>query len=71
MSRSEVKAVSSGILTDHPNYRIGDSYMYEYGEFSYLFEVKGYGEYDFIRKLKITPRNKNKIDLLRKMCNDD
>ena len=49
----EAARVSSGILTDHPEYRAGEIYSYFYGEYYYQFEVNGPGEYRFIKKVEI------------------
>lgn len=53
MGRKEFERVSSGILTDHPKLRPGESSYYFYGKNFYSFTVKGPGEYRFIRKMPI------------------
>ena len=53
IGRKEAARVSSGILTDHPEYRAGEIYSYFYGEYYYQFEVNGPGEYRFTMRMKI------------------
>ena len=53
MSKSEVRRVSSGILTDHPKWKPGEVRRYEYGQYQYHIEVMGPGEYKFISRKKL------------------
>ncbi len=53
MSRKEKARVSSGILTDHPKLKPGESSYYFYGKNFYTFTVKGPGEYRFTRRMPI------------------
>lgn len=53
MSRKEFERVSSGILTDHPKLKPGESSYYLYGKNFYSFTVKGPGEYRFTRRMPI------------------
>ena len=54
MTAREASRVSSGILTDHPNWKPGEQHIYEYGQYSYRVRVNAPGEYHFHgrRKLK-------------------
>lgn len=70
MSIREVKIVSSGILTDHPDYAIGSTHAYEYGSHFYCFDVNGYGDYSFKCKMTICDRNTNKINMIRSMFDE-
>ena len=53
MTRKEFNRVSSGILTDHPNWRPGALQVYEYGSYSYRVIVNGPGEYSFLTRTKL------------------
>lgn len=53
MSKREVRRVSSGILTDHPDYESGSVHGYYHGIHYYSFEVIGPGEYHFTKKIPI------------------
>ena len=53
LSRKEKARVSSGILTDHPKLKPGESSYYFYGKNFYGFTVKGPGEYSFTRRIPI------------------
>ncbi len=71
MSKAEIKRVSSGILTDHPNYKKDSTHVYEFGGHSYGFIVNGYGDYTFFAKITISEKNKGKICKLRSVCEND
>lgn len=53
MSRKEFERVTSGIFTDHPKLKPGESSYYFYGKNFYSFTVKGPGEYRFTRRMPI------------------
>ena len=53
MSRKEFERVTSGIFTDHPKLKPGESSHYFYGKNFYVFTVKGPGEYRFTQKMPI------------------
>ena len=63
IGKKEAARVSSGILTDHPEYQEGETHGYFYGDKYYRFYVKGAGDYHFIKHLKIVG-NENLIDEL-------
>ena len=64
MSKAEIKRVSSGILTDHPNLKNdGKSYDYFYGNSYYVFNVIEPGTYNFEHKLAIG--NNQKIGFIK------
>lgn len=58
MSKAEARRVSSGILTDHPDYKPGAIHTYFYGPYCYDFRVNGPGEYTFYKKIPIVGREK-------------
>ena len=53
IGKKEAARVSSGILTDHPEYQAGETRSYFYGEYYYQFAVRGPGDYQFNMRLKI------------------
>ncbi len=53
MSVTEARRVSSGILTDHPRWRPGETHNYEYGSYKYRIVVKGPGSYTFIHRKRL------------------
>ena len=53
MSKIEVRRVSSGILTDHPQFKAGSYHGYYYGKYYYTFIVEAPGEYQFTKKVPI------------------
>ena len=53
IGKKEAARVSSGILTDHPEYQAGETHSYFYGDYYYQFTVSGPGEYQFIKRVKI------------------
>lgn len=53
MGKIEVRRVSSGILTDHPQLQPGEIRFYEYGTHRYQFEVQGPGEYIFLSRKRL------------------
>ena len=63
ISRKEAARVSSGILTDHPEYRAGETGSYFYGEYYYQFFVRGPGDYQFHLRLKIVGNEDTIYDL--------
>lgn len=65
MSKVEKRRVSSGILTDHPNYEKDSAQTYEYGDYFYAFTVRGYGDYEFLAKLKISDKNESRIRFIK------
>jgi len=71
MSELEKSRVSSGIVTDHPNYKKGSVHTYQYGDYAYLFSVNGYKDYDFEWKLKICERNKRKLKIMGGLNDSD
>lgn len=65
MGPKEFERVSSGILTDHPKLKLGESSYYFYGKNFYSFTVKGPGEYRFTRRMSIVG-NETAIEQLLK-----
>jgi HK97 family phage portal protein len=60
MSDFEIKHVSSGILTDHPNLEPdGFRNYYEYGDHQYVFKVKAKGKYVFLEKRPVKGMENN------------
>lgn len=53
IGKKEAARVSSGILTDHPEYQTGEKHGYYYGSYYYQFGVRGPGDYQFTKKVKI------------------
>lgn len=63
IGKKEAARVSSGILTDHPEYQAGETHGYFYGDKYYRFNVRGAGDYHFIKHLRIVG-NEDIIDEL-------
>lgn len=53
IGKKESARVSSGILTDHPEYQAGETRSYFHGEHYYIFNVNGPGDYQFTARIKI------------------
>jgi len=53
MGKKEAARVSSGILTDHPKLKAGESYSYCYGKYHYKFTVNGPGDYNFYVRTRL------------------
>lgn len=53
ISKTEGKRVSSGILTDHPNLKPGESSEYFFGNYYYRFVVNEPGSYRFTQRIQI------------------
>ena len=53
MGKREAARVSSGILTDHPKLKAGESYSYCYGKYHYKFTVNGPGDYNFYVRTRL------------------
>lgn len=53
IGKKEAARVSSGILTDHPEYQAGETRSYFHGEHYYIFNVNGPGDYQFTARVKI------------------
>lgn len=72
MSKKELEAVSSAILTDYPNLKSGAQLPYEYGNFFYVADVmKQPGDYYFTAKIALTVKNQSKIAKYREVLKDD
>lgn len=66
MSKSEYSAVSSGIMTDHPNLANDSKYYdYCYGSHYYVFKVIEPGTYSFVCRKTINPKNNKKIMFIK------
>ena len=71
MSKKELNTVSSAILTDHPNAVSGSKLPYEYENHFYVADVLEVpGDYYFIEKMQLTPKNQPKINYIRKGLSD-
>ena len=66
IGKKEAARVSSGILTDHPEYQAGEMHSYFYGDYYYQFRVRDSGDYQFSMRLKIVG-NEDRIDDLEGM----
>ena len=67
MSKKELDTVSGAILTDHPDAKCGSRLPYEYGNHFYVAAVLEVpGNYYFIEKIQLTPKNQPKINYIRK-----
>lgn len=53
LGKRERKRVSSEILTNHPEYKKGETHGHFYGKNYYVFNVEGAGDYKFTSKIKI------------------
>lgn len=71
LSKEERWRVSSGITTDHPNYKLYSHHVYDYGDYSYFFQVLEHKEYQFIYKMKICPGNNEEYERLRSLEDKD
>lgn len=65
LGKKERQRVSSGILTDHPDFEPGSIHSYFFGDYYYQFVVEEPGSYGFTRRVKITG-NQSEIDRLEK-----
>jgi len=65
MSPKEFERVTSGIFTDHPKLKPGESSDYFFGKYHYQFSVTGPGEYSFSARIPIVG-NEAYINSLRK-----
>ena len=61
MSKTELRRVSSGILTDHPDLKAGEKSDYFFDSHYYEFIVKGPGDYHFTQRIRIVG-NEDYID---------
>lgn len=66
MSRAEKRAVSSGILTDHPNLKPGEKAEYFFDHSYYQFIVDSPGKYYFTLRMPIVGNEKLIDDFRRK-----
>ena len=65
MSKKEVRRVSSGILTDHPNLKPGDKKDYFFDKYYYHFIVESPGQYHFTKRIPIVG-NEIQIDFFKR-----
>ena len=69
IGKKEAARVSSGILTDHPEYQTGENHGYFFGEHYFRFNVNGPGDYQFTMRIKIVG-NEDRINALEEWNNE-
>lgn len=72
MSKKELEAVSSAILTDYPNLKSGAQLPYEYENYFYVARAMRLpGDYYFTAKIPLTEKNQSKIAWYREVFKND